>query len=268
MLTDAGEDAIAQVESLESLAAADAENAKPEEKTEGPKPENPKPEDKRPTGYDRVKAKLAAKEAELAAKEAEIAALKAAKDGVRDAPKGKPDLKDYDEKTWDQYIADVAEWTAEQKLETKLKEREAKSKEEALRSETTKRQNEYKAKAEEFAKSAPDFHEVVESYDGPWNQTIAQALLDSDVGPEIAYYLAKNPDEAEKLDGMNYGQVSRFMGRIEAKLESPKSEVKTTKAPPPLSVPRGNGPKNTLDPYGNPDMTAEEWRAYKAKLRK
>lgn len=260
-MLDAGEDAVAQVETLESLAALDSEKepAKPEE----PKQEEPrKPEEKRPTGYQR---KLAAKDAELEALRAENARIKAEKE-PKDEPKGKPDKDKYE--NYDDYYADLAEWKAEQKLEAKLKEREAKSKEEALRNETTKRQKEYTAKAEEFAKNAPDFHEAVEAYDGPWNGTIAQALLDSERGPEIAYYLAKNPDEAEKLEGMGYGQVSRFMGRIEALLESPKSEVKTTKAPPPLSVPRGSGPKNTLDPYNNTEMTAEEWRAYKAKLRK
>jgi hypothetical protein len=266
MLIDAGDDAVAQVETLESL--AQEETPKPEPKEEPKQDEALKPEEKRPTGYQR---KLAAKDAELAEVRAEIARIKAEKESLpKDTSKGRPNYEEYEKagKSNEQYFEDLADWKANQTIEAKLTERETKAKEAEMRTEAQKRQREYQAKAAEFSKSATDFNEVTEAYDGPWNNTIAQALLESDMGPQVAYHLAKNPEEAEKLEGMNYAQVNRFFGRIEASLESQKPpETKVTKAPPPLNVPRGTGQTSTLDPFNNHDMSAEQWRAYKAKLK-
>lgn len=262
MLIDAGENAVAQVETLESLAQLD----NPETTKEVPEQkETPKPEEKRPTGYQR---KLAAKDAELADVRAEMERLKSA--APKAETKGKPKYEDYEKagKTNEEYFEDLSDWKAQQVIDAKLSERDGKAKEEALKTEGQKRQKAYQDKVAEYTKVAPDFAEVIEAYDGPFNQTIAQALLDSDMGPEVAYYLAKNPDEAETLEGMNYGQVSRFFGKVEAKLESQKSpDVKVTKAPPPIPSQRGTAQVTSLDPYNNPDMSAEQWRQYKAKLK-
>ncbi len=246
-MQDAGENAIAQPET--QAPEVTTPEVTPPETQESPQENQPKPEEKRPTGYDRVKAKLAAKEAELQAAQQRAAELEARI--PRETPKGKPDPKDYEDKTWGDYAADLAKFEANEAVKQTLTERDTKAKEEALRGEAAKRQKDYQAKAAEFAKSAPDFHEVTDTYDGPWNNTIAQALIESDMGPQVAYYLAKNPEEADKLDGMNYGQVARYFGRIEAKLESPApKEVRTTQAPPPIK-PVGGSAKGTYDPYSS-----------------
>lgn len=259
MTEDAGVVAIAQEPAQEPIVAETPQEAPKEEPGAEPQP---KPEDKKPTGYDRVKTKLAAREAELADTRQKLAELEAKAPKVE--ANGKPDPKDYEGKDWSEYYAALAEWTADNKLESKLKERDTKQKEESLKNEAQKQQKEYAAKVTEFSKVTPDFADVTEAYDGPFNQTIAQALLDSDMGPQIAYHLAKNPEEAEALDGMNYGQVSRFFGKLEAKLESPKSStVKTTNAPPPIK-PVGGSAKGSYDPYsskGDDFEAYQRWRA-------
>lgn len=255
MFEDAGENAIAQVESQEPPVAETPQ----ETPKEDPKPEPAKPEDKRPTGYDRVKAKLAAREAELAEAKAKLAE---AESKHKEQVKGKPDPKDYEGKSWDEYYADLAEWKASQAIEQRLSKKEAEEKERSLREEAQKRQKNYEVSAQKLAKEIPDFVDVTENYDGPWNPMIAQALIDSDMGPQVAYFLAKNPEEAEKLDGMNYGQISRFFGRIESRLESKSPEVKTTQAPPPIK-PVGGTSKGSYDPYGDKSESNEaymKWR--------
>lgn len=258
MTEEAGVIAIAQEQPQEPQVAEVPQEAPKEE----PSPEpQPKPEDKKPTGYERVKAKNAALQAQLEEAQRKLAETQAAQPKVE--AKGKPDPKDYEGKDWSEYYADLAEWTAEQKLDAKLKEREAREKEESLKTEAQKRQRDYEAKVKEFAKTAPDFHDVTEAYDGPFNQTIAQALLESDMGPQIAYHLAKNPEEAEVLDGMSYGQVARYFGKLEAKLEAPKTPtVKTTNAPPPIK-PVGGSAKGSYDPFASKGDDYEayaEWR--------
>lgn len=65
-------------------------------------------------------------------------------------------------------------------------------------------------------------------------------MLESDVGAEIAYHLAKNPELFEKLNDPKLSVITlgRELGKIEALLEGKKqgkAAVKTTNAPAPIS---------------------------------
>jgi hypothetical protein len=63
-------------------------------------------------------------------------------------------------------------------------------------------------------------------------------LLESEHGPQLAYWLAKNPDVAGRIASMDAVQSARAIGRIEAALltkpSEPKKEVPVTKAPEPI----------------------------------
>lgn len=57
------------------------------------------------------------------------------------------------------------------------------------------------------------------------------AILESDTGHEVAYHLAKNPDEAERIAKLPpLRQIAEF-GKLEVKLSAPK----TSKAPAPIN---------------------------------
>lgn len=81
-------------------------------------------------------------------------------------------------------------------------------------------------------------------------------ILESDAPHDLAYHLGKNPEEARRLSAMHPVAAARELGRIEARLSSPKPKS-TTSAPDPITPVRG-----TASGTRNPDkMSPAEWRA-------
>lgn len=217
-----------------------------------------------PQDGEKPKEKLGGFTKKLMAKDARIAELEAKLAGNEpktvETPSDKPKLDDFE--TYDQYTEALTDW----KFDQRAKEQESKSREEALRNEAKKRMETYGAKADEFAKDNPDFDEVVSESDA-FTPIMVQAIQDSDLGPQVAYYLAKNPDEAEKLKGLGVVAMNRALGRIEAKLETneAKPAVRTTNAPPPIK-PVSRSASTTVDPY-NSEMSADEYAKWRRQRK-
>lgn len=165
---------------------------------------------------------------------------------------------------WDEYYRAQARWEAKEVIRKELEAERSKSKEQQLRDEQKRLVSDFQNRAKEFSKTAPDFHEVVSDLEV--SDSLKQAIMESDNGPQLIYALAKDQDELDELNGLSYGQIARRLGRMEAKLESPKADVKTTKAPPPIK-PVGNSAKGTYDPYNSKGDDYEaylRWRAENA----
>lgn len=122
----------------------------------------------------------------------------------------------------------------------------------AARDEAHKAQQAHQTWIDRQAKAAEKhedyFEAVVEGADkGAWVCTpdMAEAIKESEQGAEVAYHLAKNPDEARRIAGLSpYSQI-RELGRIEAGLTgaaAPKSNP-VTAAPEPPPQARGAGGK-------------------------
>ena len=196
----------------------------------------------------------------LEAKDAEIARLKAELE-VKSTPlkvDAEPKEEDFDNLA--DYYKAVAKWEVKQELGNHQTE--------TRKGEIEKRYNDlsqqYTQKTEAFRKVTPDFDAVVDSFDEPLTPALQQALLESDFGPEIAYYIAKNPEETAKLFTMGIVQLNKEIGRIEARLEQGKSSpepvvVKTTKAPPPINPISKGTATSTKDPG---DMSYDEFREW------
>jgi hypothetical protein len=92
-------------------------------------------------------------------------------------------------------------------------------------------------------KTYSDYKEVMEeANDIPITPEMAEAIKTSDLGADIAYHLAKNPEDAMRISQMPPMAAARELGRIESYLEYEKNQAKTTKvskAPPPARVPTG-----------------------------
>jgi len=249
-MDDAGEIAIAQEVIQPATPETVAET--PEVKVETK--EEPKQEPKRETGYQRVKNKVNQLQAELAQ-------LKAQQPKEAPTEPKKPDWNEYAAagKTSEQYFEDLADYKADQKIQNALKQREEKQQQERWQSERESQVQNYRKQTQEFAKTTPDFYEVTGAVDFDMQPSLQQAILESDKAAELTYYLAKNPELADSLNEMPYGKVARELGKIEARLETPKVEVKTTKAPPPIN-PVGSKAKGTVDPYSK-SLDPDDWRS-------
>jgi hypothetical protein len=69
--------------------------------------------------------------------------------------------------------------------------------------------------------------------------------MDSDVGPQVLYYLAENPEFATQLQEMSTIKALREIGKLEARFEKKEPEKKTaatkTRAPAPINPIKGGG---------------------------
>lgn len=195
-------------------------------------------------------------EAEARAKmlEERLAALERnAQPQVRKVEDSEPTLDKYE--SFDEYVSAKAEWIAARKIEQTLSEREQRQTAEREAAERTKTAENWSRRIADATAEMPDIEDVLESAsDIPMSAAMRDAILESDVGPRIAYFLATNPDEAFKIAAMTPIGAIRAIGKLEARLDQPAAK-KTTSAPPPVSSVAGSASVTK-----NPDkMSAEEW---------
>jgi hypothetical protein len=77
-----------------------------------------------------------------------------------------------------------------------------------------------------------DFDDVLAETKVQVTQWIGDAIMESDDGPDLMYYLAQHPDEAQKLNEMRPASALRQLERIAAKVSetSREGEAETTEA--------------------------------------
>ena len=238
-----------------------------------PENEDAKPAGKKPGVHNRIgeltKEKHDAKrEAEAAQREAEYwrqQALKAAEQNPEptqaDAPTGEPTREqfDYDDA---QYMKAWYKWQRDQERaeETRTKQAE----------EAQKRHKTFQEREQAFAAAHPDYEEVAKAEHVPITKEMAEAIIESDDAPAIAYYLGQNLEEASAIAAMSPIAAARAIGRIEAKLSAktavpaPTTPTKTvTRAPEPVTTLSGS-PAVTKS-YD--EMSMEEYDATRKKER-
>jgi hypothetical protein len=167
------------------------------------------------------------------------------------------------------YIEAVAEWKADQRL-AKREQEQAEARAKAERDQLVKgwQDAQQRARAE-----IEDYDDVIKGSDVQLPGHLHQAILESEVGPHLAYYFAKHPDEAKRYASMSPTKSLRELGRLEDRLgnddeppaqkPSPKAEVEKSKAPPPIT-PVKDG--RAADP--GPAKSFEEYRARRLAERK
>lgn len=143
---------------------------------------------------------------------------------ARPTDPGMPTIDKFD--NFDDYVTAKAEYIASQTL-SKHEQRQAAEKAQAAQQQTVEGWNKRVAAAD-----IPDFHDVVAASDVPMTQVMQQAIMESDLGPKLAYHLATNPEEAEKIARMTPIGAVRALTLIE---EGFKKPVAVSKATPPIT---------------------------------
>lgn len=113
----------------------------------------------------------------------------------------------------------------------------------------------------DFAAARPDYAQAVLGRAWACSEVMADAIQDSETGPQLAYHLASNPDAAAAIAAMSPLAQVRALGRIEAALEARAGAgptVSSAPAPPP-SI-RGAGGR--FRPAADTDDFAAFDRAY------
>jgi hypothetical protein len=179
---------------------------------------------------------------------------------------GKPDQSKFN--TWEEYNEALTDWKVEQKLQAKEAEAQrqaAEYRQQQLVSSWAQRENAVREKV-------ADYDDVMESAaDVPVSAAVRDMLLESDHGPQLAYWLAKNTDVARQIANLDDKSAARAIGRIEAAFltsseQTKKPAPKASAAPPPIK-PVGQKGGRVYDPLAA-DMDYDAWeKGRNAQLR-
>jgi len=228
-----------------------------------------------------AEAKLQA-EADRAAKfEAEAKALKEERERLAQEAeelrkKYEPPKPVYEEEPKPEQFSDINEyskavkdWTAEQTRKEIAAQTEKTQREEAEK----RRVSSYQERAAVFEAETPDFKEAIDGTKIMLPNEILAEILDSEVGPQVAYHLAKNEVEAEALAKLPLSKAIKEIGKLEARFSveskpQKKDETKpVSKAPAPISPLTGgvSTGSSMMDSKGEFVGTYEDWKRLRSE---
>ena len=134
-----------------------------------------------------------------------------------------------------EYAKALSEWN----VEKVLAERDRAEADRRANEERNKVISAWTQKVEAAKAKMPDFEEMVASADVAVNDAIRDAIVESDVGPEVLYHLAQDTEYARKLAAMPVAKALKEIGKLEARFEAKdepevKSVARQSNAPSPI----------------------------------
>jgi hypothetical protein len=100
-----------------------------------------------------------------------------------------------------------------------------------------------------------DYDDVIQGVGDLYTPALAQVVLQSPMGADIAYHLATNYKDLLRLRQMDVASAAREVGRIESMLEAKVAAPAVSQAPVPISPLRGATKQTVLAD----NMSDEEW---------
>ena len=182
---------------------------------------------------------------------------------VREPEAGEPKRDQFG--TYEEFIEARADWRGGQAAEKALKEAIKRENESRNQEAQQKQAREWTGRIDSARDEIEDFDEICSESDAPVTQAMSSAIMESDVGPKIAYYLAKNPGEAEKISKLSNSKQVAAIVALEEKVSKP---VKTpTKAPAPINPVGKNASTDSEIPSDKDDINT--WmRKERARMEK
>ena len=142
------------------------------------------------------------------------------------------------------YQRSLAEHTAKRVVkEHHAQEAEAR-KQESAREANARRKQSWESHVEKVSEKHDDGDDVIEHFVANVNlhAYALDAIIESELGGEIAYYLGKHDEEAERISKLTPPRQALEIGKLEVKLSTPK---KPSAAPAPIDPVGGKGSAST-----------------------
>jgi len=205
-------------------------------------------EPKKKGGFQKRIDKLTREKAEL---EARLAGKPAATQDEKKpepvkAAEGKPLAKDFE--TYEAFIEQLTDWKADQRDATKTKE-----------AADAKAATEAKAAGAEWGKQLAEARTRYEDYDevaltdAPISQAVHDAIVGSENGADLAYFLGANPAERERINGLKPLAATLALGKILASLDANAAEDTAT---PENEKPKVSAAPAPIKPVGTKSASA------------
>jgi hypothetical protein len=145
-----------------------------------------------------------------------------------------PSLTDYsgeDGKTYEQWIADRADWAARKVT----RERDAVESARVERDSAQRAQEQAVAnlteRTEAFRATHPDFDTVLDASEAVTTDLMTRFIQNSELGPELAYHLAQHAEESLRIANLAVPEALIALGRLEGRLTPAEAVQKTGPAP-------------------------------------
>lgn len=132
------------------------------------------------------------------------------------------------------FLKAQAVYEAKQSVRAELDAVKTQAEQERMAAEQAKVAESYVARVNDFRKQVADYDDVMAEAEAiPVSPAMADIIRSSERGPALAYWLAKNPEQAVSIANMPPLLAARELGRIEAGISPNKPRV-DSKAPAPI----------------------------------
>jgi hypothetical protein len=163
---------------------------------------------------------------------------------------GRPSQDDFE--SYEAFAEALVDW----KLNERFTQVEARQRDGIARDRAQRAQEEvvaaHTARIDSFRGEHADFDAVItKGKDLPLSRPMQDAVVNSESGPALMYYLCQNPEECDRIAGMHPVMALKEMGKLEARVETastgPVSSADSiTKAPPPIKPVGGGATASTI----------------------
>lgn len=196
-------------------------------------------------------------EEQLAASQRQIEELRRLVETITTKPKAKEDFANESE-----YMRHLAQEEAK-RLYSEQFEKPRQMHEKAQKAQQAALAEWQEKVAEQFS-DVSEFSKVVSSAEVDLGEEQLNSIMESDLGPKIAYYLAQNPDEAERLVGKSGRALDRAIVRLEIKVEQDAPQQTTRQTNQPTKAPKPIG-RPSAEPLSSKPVSIDDWVAQRRK---
>lgn len=155
-----------------------------------------------------------------------------------------PKLEDYAD--YEQYADARARYVASQEIRRSQVEFAQRAQQERATQVAVEIRGKWDAGEAEARGKFEDYDEVMAGQEVKFSEATSIALLDSEIGPQLAYHLKTHPEEARNLAGLTPVAAARAIGKLEARLSATPAAKPKTAAPPPPRPLGGAAPAEGL----------------------
>lgn len=171
------------------------------------------------------------------------------------APSGPPKRDDYE--SHEEYLEARSDWKVQQAIAEIAMKAERAKQEQAVKA----RESSWNERIEKARSKYDDFDDVALGERTVITPAMAEAIKESDMGADLAYWLGKNADEAKRIAGLSAVAQVREIGKIEARLSEKPAAKPVSKTPAPIeAIGGGKTPSNDLS-----KMSMDEYMATRKK---
>lgn len=172
----------------------------------------------------------------------------------------KPTVDQFDD--YAEFVEALTDWKTEQAVAKRMAE-------DSNRKVTEVRAQTFQERQNAFAQVTPDYAEVIGNSNAPIAKHVIEAAQESDVGPQLLYHFAQNPDVLDRINRMDERSANREIGRLEATLGTPKATAATPAAPTKITTkaPAPAGTSGTQGRATTPDLANASMDEYMAQRK-